>query len=430
MNLGTSQHQAVEAEAAVLGAVFLDNNALDSIVHMLEPRDFTVAAHELLWKAITYQHKNSRPIDFVTIAGILQTYKRLDEIGGISYLTQLANSCPTAHNVRDYADMVKSSAYRRRGTQAGLEIARLAEETFDNDEDYFQSVEKIAMNVRPHSTGDMKSVAEARNDYFQYLDTKDDYIYTGFQCFDEWMGGIGRGWLYILAGRPSVGKTAKVLQMLRGIAEQGAGDVIFWSQEMKRNQLLNRMLSPATGINGNRIRRKELSFDDKLKLKDAYDKLEKLPLYIEDAKNVTIDEVRSYAKQHKRTHGKLGAIVVDYLTIMRIIQQKGETRSQAVGYVTRTAKQIALELDCPFIMLAQLSRDGKDEPKLEHLRDSGEIEQDADVVEFLWHNPEDKHAEGKVITSIIAKGRDIGINRFQYLFRGWIQQYEELTAHG
>jgi replicative DNA helicase len=218
-----------------------------------------------------------------------------------------------------------------------------------------------------------------------------------------------------------------MLQMMKGVAEQGAGEVLLWSQEMKRPQLLSRMMAGAANISSGRIRKKELDSSEMNRMNAAYDELEKLPIHIWDARNVTIEEVRATARKFKRKYGKLGAIVVDYLTIMNIPQHKGETRSQAVGYVTRTAKQIALELDCPFIMLAQLSRDGKDEPKLEHLRDSGEIEQDADVVEFLWHNPDETHRDGKVIQSIIAKGRDVGVNQFKYLFKGWVQRYEELA---
>lgn len=430
MTLNMDMLQTIESENAVIGAVFLKNEVLDDIADMLEPRDFTVTANELIWKAMKYQYTRNRPNDLVTITAMLQQYGRLDEIGGVTYLAQLANSSPTAANARYYAETVRSRAARRRANEAGIQIAQLAVETeHDDDESFFQELERIALSVRPNVSGEMKSLAEARTEYFHFLSQKDDFINSGFPNFDEWMGGIGRGWLYILAGRPSVGKTAKCLQMMRGIAEQDAGHVLMWSQEMKRNQLLNRMMAPATGISGNRIRRKEFDQFELDRIHKAYDHLEKLPLHIEDAKNVTIDEVRATARQFKRKYGKLGAIFVDYLTIMRIPQKKGETRSQAVGYVTRTAKQIALELDCPFIMLAQLSRDGKDEPKLEHLRDSGEIEQDADVVEFLWHNPEDTHKEGKVIQSIIAKGRDVGVNQFRYLFKGWIQKYEELAAN-
>lgn len=428
MNLNIDLLKTIESETALLGSVLLDNKVMDIVSDMVEPRDFSIEAHELIWKGMQYQYRKNAPIDIVTIVTMLQQYGRLDEVGGVSYLSQMANSTPNAYNAKYYAEAIKSRAYRRRAHEAGAKISQIAMDgDYSDDELMFQDIERIALAVRPNVSGDMKSIADARSEYFNYLSQKDDFLYTGFKNFDEWMGGIGRGWLYILAGRPSVGKTAKALQMMRGIAEQDAGHVLMWSQEMKRPQLLNRMMAPATGISGNRIRRKELEDFEMKRIHDAYDIMEKLPLHIEDAKNVTIDEVRATAKQFKRKYGRLGAIIVDYLTIMKINQQKGETRSQAVGYVTRTAKQIALELDCPFIMLAQLSRDGKDEPKLEHLRDSGEIEQDADVVEFLWHNPEETHRDGKVIQSIIAKGRDVGINQFKYLFKGWIQKYEELS---
>jgi replicative DNA helicase len=429
MSLNMDMLQTAESEAAVLGSVFVNNQVLDDIAEMLEPRDFTIEAHELIWKAMQFQYKRNLPSDIVTITAMLQQYGRLEEVGGVSYLAKLSSSTPSATNARHYAGIVQSRSYRRRANEAGIKIAQLSMDAdYSDDEVLFQEVERLALSVRPNVSGDMKSLAEARQEYFDFLGQKDDFLNTGFAHFDEWMGGIGRGWLYILAGRPSVGKTAKMLQMMRGIAEQDAGHVLLWSQEMKRNQLLNRMIAPVSGISGNRIRRKEMDESEFNRLHNAYDLLEKLPLHIEDARNVTIDEVRAAARQFKRKHGRLGAIFVDYLTIMKIIQQKGETRSQAVGYVTRTAKQIALELDCPFIMLAQLSREGKDEPKLEHLRDSGEIEQDADVVEFLWHNPEDTHRDGKVIQSIIAKGRDVGVNQFKYLFKGWIQKYEELAT--
>lgn len=430
MSLNLDMLQTIEAEQAVIGAVFLKNEVMDEISDMLQPRDFTTEAHELIWKAMRYQYERNRPNDIVTVVDMLQKYGRLEEIGGVSYLAKLANFSPTAANAKHYAEIVASRALRRRANEIGIQIANMSMDSeIEDDETLCQEIERITESLRPNVSADMKSLAEVRDDYFNFLSVKDDFINSGFPNFDEWMGGIGRGWLYILAGRPSVGKTAKCLQMMRGIAEQNAGHVLMWSQEMKRNQLINRMMAPATGISGNRIRRKEFDQFELDRLHKAYDHLEKLPLHIEDAKNVTIDEVRATARQFKRKYGKLGAIFVDYLTIMKIVQKKGETRSQAVGYVTRTAKQIALELDCPFIMLAQLSREGKDEPKLEHLRDSGEIEQDADVVEFLWHNPDDTHKDGKVIQSIIAKGRDVGVNQFRYLFKGWIQKYEELAAN-
>lgn len=427
MNLNIDLHQTIDAENAVIGSVLLDNRVMDEIAEMLEPRDFYLETNKLIWEGVLYQFKKGAPIDLITMVTVLQRYDRLGEVGGVGRLSQIVSGTPTATNAKYYAQIVSSAAYRRRGSEAGLKIAELSTDTELEDEEFFQQLERTALSVRPRTNGEMKSLTETKQEYFDYLNTKEDFIFTGFNNFDEWMNGIGRGWLYILAGRPSVGKTAKALQMARGIAEQDVGEVLIWSQEMKRNQLLNRMLSPMTMINSNGFRNKNLTELEMQRVKKAYEHLEKLPLHIEDARNVTIDEVRATGRQFKRKYGRIGAIVIDYLTIMKIIPNKGETRSQAVGYVTRTAKQVALELDCPIIMLAQLSRDGKDEPKLEHLRDSGEIEQDADVVEFLWHNPEDTHRDGKVIQSIIAKGRDVGVNHFRYLFKGWIQKYEELA---
>lgn len=423
------RQRVIEAEQAIIGAIFLEQSVMNELYELLEPRDFSVESYSLIWEAMRYNYNKSIPIDYVTIVGQLHKYNRLEEVGGADHIAKLAQATPSTANAQYYAGIVRDAAIKRRGTIAGQSIFNLADQEFDSTEDYLNELERIAESVRPNSNGDMKHLSETKQEYFDYLDTKDDFVFTGFRAFDEWMGGIGRGWLYILAGRPSVGKTAKALQMAVGIAQQESGPVLIWSQEMKRNQLINRVLSTVAEVNSNRIRRKTLEPWEVARLRDAYDKLERLPLHIEDAKNVTIEEVRSTARQFKRKHGQIGAIMVDYLTIMKIIQRKGETRSQAVGYVTRTAKQTALELDCPFIMLAQLSRDGAGEPKLEHLRDSGEIEQDADVVEFLWHNPEDTvpHGQGKVIQSVIAKGRDVGINDFRYLFKGWWQKYEELA---
>jgi replicative DNA helicase len=224
-----------------------------------------------------------------------------------------------------------------------------------------------------------------------------------------------------------------MLQLLHGMSTQEQGPCLVWSQEMKRPALLNRMNSRLTGISVNRFRQKKLDPDEWKRMEESYSHLEQLPILIADAKNVTIQEIRSTVKQAKRKYGKISGIFVDYLGIMNIPQPVGMTRAQAIGDVTKRAKQIAMELDCPFILLAQMNREGKKaiKPSLEHLRESGDLEQDADVVEFLWENPEDVdpgpiHLGSKVIQSIIAKGRDIGVNEFRYLFKGWIQQFEEI----
>lgn len=429
MSLISTPQQALEAEQAVLGAVFVDNEAMDKIAGMLEPEDFSYVAHELMWKGMKHLHKNNSPIDFITVVHMLQTYKRLEEIGGVSYVSDLTNAVPTAANVEYYVRIVRSRAFRKKAYDAAQKIMQLATgEEFENDEEFFAHVEKVSSTIRPQTSGEMKHIKDLRQEYFEYLNTKGDTIKTGFTNFDDWMGGYDRGWLIIKAGRPSVGKTANVLQTAMGIAEQKVGEVLIWSQEMKSVQLLNRIMSPLTNINSNIIRKKQLTEEDFKTLGETYDDLEELPIHFYDAKNVTIDEVRATARQIKRKHKRLAAIIVDYLQIMDIPRVKGENRDQAIGYVTRTAKHIAREMDCPFILLSQLNREGADEPQMTHLRESGNIEQDADVIEFLWHNSEDKHQQGKVIQYTVAKGRDAGVNQFRLLFKGWIQKFEELPS--
>uniref|UniRef100_UPI00131A0192 DnaB-like helicase C-terminal domain-containing protein n=1 Tax=Microbulbifer pacificus TaxID=407164 RepID=UPI00131A0192 len=268
-----------------------------------------------------------------------------------------------------------------------------------------------------------------RQDYFKHLlDKSIEYIPTGFPQFDEWANGIYRGDLFVSAGRPSVGKTAKLLQRAIGVAE--TGPVLIWSQEMDEEQLKDRMISNITGIPYNRIRNKELNPQQYGKIEEAYNRLEKMPIYIQDTSGVTIEEVRSTARRFKKKHGDIAMIAVDYLQIMKIPQKGSETRSSAIGNVTGAAKQIARELKCCFMMLSQMNRDSDKNPKkptFSDLKESGSIEQDADVIEFLWMDHNDNNEpQGKVIQQFIAKGRNTGLNEFRLLFRGWKQNFIEL----
>lgn len=427
MNLSITHQQAHEAEISVLGSVLLKKEVMDEIGHLLEPKDFSSDAHELIWLSMKHLYKKNHPIDTVTVTELLKMGNKLEQVGGILYLHQLKGHVPTTLNAEFYAKMVRSRSYRKKAYEAATKIMDMAlndEGTEDND--FMQSIEREILSIRPDFSGDMMHVAETRDKYFDYLDQKEDFIFSGMPQFDEWMGGYGRGWLIIRAGRPSVGKTAKVLQDAINIARQNVGEVLIWSQEMNRNQLKNRIMPNMAEVNSNKLRRRELEPREIVRISQAYDEFEKLPIHISDSSGITIEEVRATARQMKRKHGRLGAIIVDYLTIMKIAKQKGETKSEAVGYVTRTAKQIAREMDCPFFMLAQLNREGVGEPKLENLRDSGEIEQDADVVEFLWENKDDTSDQGTIVQCTVAKGRDVGVNSFRYLFKKYIQRFEEL----
>lgn len=414
-----------DAEQSVLGAIFLDPNVLDDI-HFLEDRDFLDARHQQIFRVIKWLDQRSKPIDITTVAEMYIQHNRSSELS-ISYITQLAAGVPTTSNITHYANMVRSKAIRRRGVVVADQIKELIHEDFDSDEQYFAKVESLITDMRPQDNGKMQNFAETRRSYFEHLRSQNiDYMETKFPKFDGWAHGLWRGWLFVSAGRPSVGKTAMLLQRVMGVAQ--SGPVLIWSQEMDDNDLKDRMISNMTGIPYAAITNKSLTPKQLGFVEEAYNQLEKLPLYIQDSSGVSIDEVRATARRFKRQYGEIAMIAVDYLQIMHIPQKGNETRAQAIGNVTGAAKQIARDMDCCFMMLSQMTRDSENfkKPTLAHLKESSSIEQDADVVEFLWHDQNDMDPQGKVIQQFIAKGRNIGINEFRLLFRGWKQQFVEL----
>nr|WP_278429813.1 DnaB-like helicase C-terminal domain-containing protein [Brevibacillus laterosporus] len=424
---GNDTNVDIMAEQSILGAVLLKQSALDEIT-FLEPRDFSIDSHQKLFEVMRYMDSNSIPIDIVTVTTEYLNLNKLADPNFVTYITELAGACPTAANVKHYAKLLKSKAIRRRGKQALNEALLLSEENFESDEEYYSAVESVLSNLRPNDTGKMQHVKDFREEYFEHLSKEPDTLKTGFIGFDDWAGGVQRGWLYILAGRPSAGKTAKVLQMLLNIATEDKGAVLFWSQEMSINKILDRWVSSTCEINFKKFLSKQFEQEDFEKIKKTYNYLSKFPIHVQDSSGVTIEEVFATAKNFKRRGGKLAAVAVDYLQIMSIPQKNGERRDQAIGRVTTTAKRIARELDCCFIMLSQMTRDSESavKPQLSHLKESSSIEQDADVVEFLWHDPNDVDTGGKVIQSYIAKGRDTGVNDFRLLFKGWIQRFKWL----
>ncbi|MDK8641315.1 replicative DNA helicase [Niallia taxi] len=425
------EQSEISIEQSVLGAILMDSSVLDEIT-FLEIRDFSVQRHQQIYKVMRFLEKRNAPVDIMTVTETYVRFGRVEEMGGVSYLTNLVESCPTTANAGFYAGLVRSKAIERRTKNMGEIIKGLSRSDYESDEEYFSTIEALVSEMRPQDNVKMRSFSESKEDYFRHLSQKADYIQTGFKFFDKWAKGLGRGWLFVSAGRPSVGKTAMMLQRLYGVAKQHKGVVLIFTQEMSEDELKDRMLSAVTGIPYANILSKELTDQQRDALANAYEGFEFLPIFIQDKPYVSIEEVRAVARQFKKKHGKIACIAVDYLQIMNIPQRKGETRSQAIGNVTGAAKQTAREMDCCFILLSQMSREfekaGK--PQLSHLKESGSIEQDADVVEFLWHDPMDREMGGKVIQQTIAKGRSIGLNDFRLLFQGWKQHFTELPSKG
>jgi len=428
---GEQEVNEISIEQSVLGAILMDSSVLDEVT-FLEVRDFSVQRHQQIYKVMRYLDKRSEPVDIMTVTETYVKFGRIEELGGASYLTNLVESCPTTANAEFYARSVRSKAMERRTKNMGEIIKGLDRSDYDSDEDYFYAIESLVAEMRPQDNAKMRSFSESKEDYFNHLSQKADYIKTGFKFFDTWAKGLWRGWLFVSAGRPSVGKTAMMLQRLYGVAKQHKGVVLIFTQEMGEDELKDRMISAVTGIPFGRIKEKNLSEQEMDTVSNAYEGFEFLPIFIQDKPYVSIEEVRAVARQFKKKHGRIACIAVDYLQIMNIPQRKGETRSQAIGNVTGAAKQIAREMQCCFMMLSQMSRDFEKalKPQLSHLKESGSIEQDADVVEFLWHDPMDTEMGGKVIQQTIAKGRDIGLNDFRLLFQGWKQHFTELPSKG
>ncbi|WEK53286.1 MAG: DnaB-like helicase C-terminal domain-containing protein [Candidatus Cohnella colombiensis] len=418
----------LQAEQAVLGAIFLDSSSIDRIPD-LEPRDFS-ESHALIFQVMRWLNKNDMPIDIITVTNQFVKFKR--EID-VAYLMQLSDSSPSAENIKYYASIVRSKALRRRGEKVGNEIVALSRQDFDSDEDYFAAIEDKVDELRPKESSKMQSFRDMRTEYFEKKKSKAEKLKTGlFKKFDEW-AQLWRGWLYVLAGRPGVGKTAKALQLLYGIASHNlnAGPVLFWSQEMDKTEVIDRMVSMIAEVNYDKLINNggTEGFTDAQwdRINEAYRICENLLIFVQDSSGVSIDEIRATVKQFKKQYGKVAAVIVDYLQIMEIPEKKGETRAQAIGRITKASKNIARRFKLVFIMLSQLDRAvDKEEPKLSHLKESGSIEQDSDVVEFLWYNPDDQLPDSsKIIDSIFAKGRNIGLNRFRLEFKWWHQKFVE-----
>lgn len=416
----------LDAERSVLGAVLLDPNSLDEIV-FLEERDFMTIRHQQLYKVMRYLEKKGNPVDILTVTEAYVKFGRIEELGGVSYLSELVSSCPTTANVEYYAKLIRSKAMERRIKNTADIISGMSRDDYESDEEFFSYVEQLVTELRPQDNEQMLNFSDTREEYYTHLKTPAEFIKTGFDEFDKWAQGLWRGWLFISAGRPSVGKTALALQRIYGVAKQKKGVVLVWSQEMKRNALKDRMLSAQTGIAYQKIKMKNLNEKEQSLLDWAYKEFEYLPIYMQDSSGVTIDEIQATAKQFKKKFGGIAMIVVDYLQIMSIPQTKGDTRALAIGRVTGQAKQIAMDMDCCFMMLSQMTResDKRGRPLLSDLKESSSIEQDADVVEFLWSEGE-KTSQGKIVNQTFAKGRDIGVNEFKLLFLNWKQKFTEI----
>ncbi|MDQ6694176.1 MAG: replicative DNA helicase [Chloroflexota bacterium] len=407
----------VAAEEAVLGSLLLDRDAIIKIAPFLHPEDFYREAHGWIYGAVLDLYARREPPDPVTLSSELERGGRLQNVGGYSYLISLVNRTPTAVHIEYYAHIVERTSVLRRLISAGGEIAALG---YSEEAEVSQTLDKaesllFAVSQRTADNG-FTSIEQVLNEYYDRIESIQNNpgavvgVPTGFHDLDEITGGLQPSDLIILAARPGVGKTSLALGIAHNAASKGKRVGVF-SLEMSREQLVQRLLAVETGVDSQRLRLGYLTDEDWHVVSDAIGRLAQMPIYIDDSAGLNIHELRSKARRLEAETG-VDLLIIDYLQLMQGSARKDGNRVQEVTEISRNVKVMARELNIPVLACAQLSRAvesrTKHVPMLSDLRESGSIEQDADMVMFI-HREEmyDEETEKKGIAEIhIAKHRN------------------------
>jgi len=408
--------QNLDAEASLLGAILIDVDAIVRIADKLGANDFYDERHQRIYEAMQKLYEMHSPIDVLTLSNQLKDNGLLDTVGGAAYLTELTNYVPTAAHAENYADIVGQKAIRRRLIKASQDITGLGFDESKAVQELIEEAETQLFQVsQQHVKQDISSIEDILAESFERLDDlhkdkgKIRGVPTGFKDLDNILAGLQRSDLIILAARPSMGKTALSLNLAHSVATKANQPVLVFSLEMSKEQLVDRMLSMESGVDAWNIRTGNLSDTDFEKIGQAMGTLSEAPIYIDDSPGITVSDMRTKARreQHQR---QLGLIIVDYLQLMSGGSRFGGdgNRVQEISEISRGLKAVARELNVPVLALSQLSRSVESRspqiPQLADLRESGSIEQDADVVAFIYredyYNPE---TDRKNITDIFIK---------------------------
>ncbi len=436
--------QNLDAEASLLGSVLIDTDAIVKIADSIRPTDFFDKRHELIYQAMVNLYEQHEAIDVLTLANRLKSNGELDSVGGAAYLTELTNFVPTAAHVEQYADIVAQKSLRRRLIKASQQMVSLG---FDESKSLHELIEEAESNLfsvsEQHIKQSVVSIETILAESFERLDDlhKDKKkirgISSGFKDVDNLLAGFQRSDLFILAARPSMGKTAMMLNFAHNVAVQSKEPVLFFSLEMSKEQLVDRLLSIESGVDAWALRTGNLTDTDFEKIGEAMGTLSEAPIYIDDTPGITVSDLRTKARREAHRH-PLGLIVVDYLQLMSGGARFGSegNRVQEISEISRGLKGVARELNVPLIAASQLNRSVENRspqiPQLADLRESGSIEQDADVVAFIYreefYNPE---TERKKITDLlIKKHRNGPIGGVELYFDNEKQRFRSLdTKH-
>ena len=440
--------QDIEAEQAVLGAIFLDADALVEAMAVIEPQDFYRRAHQIVFRSMIALNDRNENIDIITLKSQIESENTLEDVGGISYLTELSQVTPTASGVAHYAKIVKDKSTLRELIQAATKIVKEGYSQEGSVEEIVEAAEKGILNVseKRNSTG-FQAISDVLNSTMENIDRLSQQneeitgLPTGYPELDKMTAGLQPEELIILAARPAVGKTAFALNIAQNIGTRTDHSVAIFSLEMGAESLVNRMLCAEGTIEASHLRTGQLTEEEWHHLIMAMGSLSRTSIFIDDTPGIKVSEIRARCRRLAQEKGNLGLILIDYL---QLIEGSGrESRQQEVSEISRQLKKLAKELKVPVIALSQLSRSVEQRqdkrPVLSDIRESGSIEQDADIVAFLYREDyyqrqgteEDKNEEEQavddVIEVIIEKNRSGARGTVELLFKKEYNKFASIS---
>jgi replicative DNA helicase len=434
--------QNLDAEMSLLGAVLIDEETLADISEHVTTKDFYDKRHGIIYGGMMRLYERHKPVDLLTLTDELKKKDQLDTIGGSAYLTELTNYVPTAAHAAAYAELVAQKAVRRRLIKASSEISELGFDENTTTQELLEKAEAELFSVSDQSLRqDVVSLDTILTESFDRMEELHRNkgalrgIRTGYRDLDNMTAGLQRSDLIILAARPAMGKTTLVTNLAYNVATIAKQPVLFFSLEMSKEQLVDRMLADASGVDAWNIRTGNLSDDDFSKLSEAMGEMSEAPIFIDDTPGLSVLEMRTKARRASH-NAPLGLIIVDYLQLLQSNGNHNGNRVQEVSEISRGLKLIARELNVPLIALSQLSRSVESRtppiPQLADLRESGSIEQDADIVSFIYrpgyYEPDNPEFEN-ITELIIAKHRNGPVGKIGLFFHPERLRFMSLDKH-
>ncbi|MBQ6486460.1 replicative DNA helicase [Candidatus Saccharibacteria bacterium] len=437
--------QDLDAERSLLGAILIDDAAFPDVLERVSPKDFYDKKHGAIFRAMVDLYERSQPIDLLTVTAELKSKKLLKEIGGSPYLAELSNVVPVASHMKSYAELVEKASIRRRLIRAGTKIT---EGAYDGEKEIGTLLGDAEKELFEVSDKTIKSDYSAMSELLvEAFDKMEDLhknkgalrgLKTGFVDIDKKTAGFQKSDLIIIGARPSMGKTTMAQNLAYNVADINKKGVLFFSLEMAKSDIIDKMVSTVSGVDSWKIQTGNLSDKDFEKIGDALGEMSEVPIYIDDTSSMTVLEIRNKARRAVHDHD-IGLIIIDYLQLIQGSDRYKGNRVQEVTEISRGLKILAKELEIPVIALAQLSRSvtGRDDPRpvLSDLRESGSIEQDADLVMFLhrpdYYHQEDDYVKTNVTELLIAKHRRGETGKIKLYFDGKTSQFLSLDeSHG